>query len=430
MRHAISHQRHTAPEQVLKQLFWLRNIAIAGQLITILSIQYLFDIPLPAASMLLVTGSLLLFNAVTYWRLQQQFPVTGMEIMLHLAIDSCAFAVLLFFSGGSSNAFVSLLLVPVALAAVYLRLRSAVVIAILCIALYTFLMFWYVPLPPVNHRFGGDFNLHIFGMWANFILSTFVAVIFISTLAQLARKRDEALARVQEQILADEHLVSLGTLVAGAAHEFSTPLSNITMIADELLSNPDNASLVKEEAMMLKEQSELCRQQLNFLLRGSNEISEKNSEQLQLSRYLENLLDRWKAMRSDISVESRFNLKNNPFVTMNRSVSQALLNLLNNAADASLDNGLPRIAICCESNQEQLSITIDDYGRGLNEQQMKLAGKVAFSTKNEGMGIGLMLTHATLSRLGGTLTLYPLNRQLPDKTGIRARIKLPLERLS
>ncbi len=417
----------TAPELALERLFWLRNLAIAGQIITILSIQYLLDIPLPASRMWVVSVFLLGFNALTLWRLKQDFPVSALEVAVNLAIDSCAFAILLYFSGGSGNPFVSLFLVPVALAAVFLPLKYALFIAGLTVVLYSMLMVWYVPLPPVNQRFGGDFNLHIFGMWVSYILSAVIMVVFITALVRLARRHDQALAEAREQNLRNEHLVSLGTLAAGAAHEFSTPVSNMGMIADELLENSNDPDLVREDAQTLKQEVENCRQQLTILLGNANGLEGAQAAQ-PLSEYLTNTINRWKAMRSEIGVAVTADYQVEPLIKVDSTLAQTLLNLFNNAADASLENNRPQVEIHCETNSETLVIEIVDYGKGLTDQQIRLAGKEKFSTKSDGLGLGLVLSHATLARLGGELMLHPHGRA--DTSGILTRIKLPLNRLS
>jgi two-component system sensor histidine kinase RegB len=101
-----------------------------------------------------------------------------------------------------------------------------------------------------------------------------------------------------------------------------------------------------------------------------------------------------------------------------------LLNVLNNAADASLENGSDLIEVSYRQNGAELMICIDDFGGGLSEEQLELAGSVPFSTKDSGMGIGLLLSQANLKRMGGGLRLF--NREHAAKPGVRTEIVIQL----
>ena len=98
-------------------------------------------------------------------------------------------------------------------------------------------------------------------------------------------------------------------------------------------------------------------------------------------------------------------------------LEQAILNVLNNAADAS-----PRdVEVAATTGHDALQIDIADRGPGFSPEQRAQAGRVLFSGKpGHGWGMGLALTHATLERLGGTLTLAER-----EGGGTRVRIALP-----
>lgn len=409
---------------VLLRLFWLRNLAIPVQLITIFIVHNLLEISLPIAEMLRVVVVLSIFNLLVFWRMRQKFPVTELEIAIHLGFDSVILAALLFYAGGSTNPFVSLFLVPIALAASFLSLGYVISITLLCIGLYSLLMVNHHHLASSHGRFGGDFNLHIIGMWINFILASLVTTLFITGLAKTARERATKLAAYDKELLRNEYVVALGTLAAGTAHEISTPLSNIGMMADELKNSPEDTALVRDFADSIKTQQQVCIKQLQGL-RGASELAEQDKISIQpLDRFLDDMINRWAAMRPEIKIDRHFSLAHNPEINADPTITQAIINLLNNAADASLANNHPEVKIHAESPGKDLLLHIDDFGTGFSEDQAQLAGDIAFTTKKNGLGLGLILSHASLARYQGSLRLHQ------QENGMRSTIKIPLKKLA
>jgi len=409
---------------VMYQLFWLRNLAIIVQLTVIFTVHEILGIMLPFEKMMVAITFLTLFNVFVFWRLKQQFPITELEIAIQLGIDSILLATLLFQTGGSTNPFVSLFLVPIALSATFLSKKYVISIAGLCIGLYTLLMVNHHQLPSTHGRFGGDFNLHVFGMWINFILSSVVVVLFITGLAHIARQRANKLAASEQELLRNEFVVSLGTIAAGTAHEISTPLSNIGMMADELGRTPQDEILVKDFAQSIKQQQQICVEQLQRLRHTSEQAESQNIAEMPLDQFIQDLLNRWSAMRPEIKLNRQTDFSSNPQVRPDLALSQAITNLLNNAADASLANQIPQVSVQVGIENQNLMIIIDDFGSGFTEEQANMVGDISFSTKESGLGLGLILSHASLARYNGTLTLNEMD------DGLRSTICIPLKAIS
>jgi len=408
---------------VLLRLFWLRNLVICVQLTTIYIVHSLLEISLPVEKMLVAIAILSIFNLFVFWRMKQRFPVTELEIAIQLSFDSLILAALLFFSGGSTNPFVSLFLVPIALSASFLSLRFVIAITLLCVGLYSYLMLNHHHLPSTHGRFGGDFNLHVVGMWVNFILASLVTAVFITGLAKIARDRANKLAANEKELLRNEYIVSLGTLAAGTAHEISTPLSNIGMMADELANSPEDAALVREFAQSIKSQQQLCLDELQTLRSTPEEVNQGKVSIQPLMGFLEGTINRWASMRPEIKITRNFSLDKNPDVRIDHTITQAIVNLLNNAADASQKNNRPVIEVQAEISGDDFLLQIDDFGSGFSDQQSDLAGDIAFTTKRKGLGLGLILSHASLARYHGTVELH----QHAD--GMRSSITIPLKDL-
>lgn len=129
------------------------------------------------------------WNALVFWRLRWLRGVSHGEVAVNLAVDIAAFTAVLYLTGGPTNPFVSLYLVPIALAATSLPARYAWSIGGLCGAGYTLLLAQHVPLPSVQGRFGGDFDLHVLGMWVNFLVAAALIVFFVGPTVERVGRR-------------------------------------------------------------------------------------------------------------------------------------------------------------------------------------------------------------------------------------------------
>jgi two-component system sensor histidine kinase RegB len=111
-----------------------------------------------------------------------------------------------------------------------------------------------------------------------------------------------------------------------------------------------------------------------------------------------------------------------PRIVAEQTLGQAILNVLNNAADVSPD----QVELQAHWNDEMLELDVCDRGPGVAPDVEQVAGQTPVSTKQagEGLGLGLFLANTTLQRFGGTIRLY--NRA---GGGACAQIMLPLAQL-
>jgi two-component system sensor histidine kinase RegB len=98
--------------------------------------------------------------------------------------------------------------------------------------------------------------------------------------------------------------------------------------------------------------------------------------------------------------------------------------VLDNAAQATVANGGRRIDVAVRVEGTLLEVAVTDQGAGLDPAVRDDVGLKVGSTKEHGLGIGLLLSRAALQRFGGRLDLKdaPLG-------GVEARIELPLDEL-
>jgi two-component system, sensor histidine kinase RegB len=398
----------------LRRLIDFRWLALALMAALILLLPGTLDIPLPTTPLLVIIVIAALFNGVAYRRAKHAESATPAELFSQLLIDIALLSALVFFSGGATNPLVSLLLPPVAIAALTLPVRYVAAIGLAAVAAYSALMAFYVPLPLSDASRAT--RLHLLGMWLTFAVSALMIAWFVVRMTRLIRQRDAELAAAREQALRDERIMAIGTLAAGAAHELGTPLATMSLLAGELASDPQLPEAARADIALLRQQIVACKEIVTGLSRRAGAERLENPGRQAVDRWLDSVRQRWHALRPQ--AESRLAVTGSqpaPVVVTDPRLEQALINLLNNAASAS---ALP-IDIGVDWREGQIVIDIHDHGPGFPDNVLTRGGQVAFPTHEHGSGIGLMLTRSAIEQIGGHLQL--LN---PPEGGALARLQL------
>ena len=330
---------------------------------------------------------------------------------------------MIYFTGGYTNPFVSLYLLPISLAAASLPAVYAWSIGALCGVCYSLVWRWHVPLPPVNERFGSDFDLHVAGMWVNFLIAATLIVFFVGRTARVLRQRDRELAALRETALRDQQIVELGTLAAGTAHELNTPLSTLAILVEELNESASTPAQ-REHLNVMAEQIQSINERLNRIASSVGAARSEGARQVGLRTYIEELVERWRGAHPEIDLGVTFDLPEaDTLIVAEATIGQVIRNVLDNAAHATLANGRGSVAVRVSCRGTRLDIAVSDEGAGLDPSLREIGLRVV-STKERGLGIGLLLSRAALERFGGRLELA--NR---PAGGVEAQIELPLDEL-
>lgn len=396
----------------IRRLIALRWSLLGGELVAIAAVPPLLDILLPQGAMLVVVALQTVSNLLATRRLARLGGFTESEFFFQLLIDIVALSVLLFFSGGAANPFISLLLPPVAIAALVLSARLVGLVAACAVAAYSLLNVLYLPLPIGDAERAA--RLHLGGMWVTFVLSAGMLAWFVVRMKTSIRERDAELAEVREKALRDERVVALGALAAGAAHELSTPLATMAVIAGELERDITLPAAAREDIAVLHRQVNACKRIISDLAERAGAERLDNATAVQADRWLADVFARWRELRPRANAELHW-LGVPPRLTfvVDATLEQGLLNLFNNAANAGSS---VRVLAACDATD--LSIEVRDDGPGFPPQVIEQAGRAPFPVHSGGSGIGLLLAHAAVARLGGDLTLHN------DGGGV-ARVRLP-----
>ncbi len=395
-----------ASSRNLKRLFMLRSLMITWELLAILAVHFGIGIRLPLAPLSATIGMLILVNLWTWQRIRSRADIRDHEFLVQLGIDVLALTAVLYFTGGATNPFAWLFLIPLIIAATVLSARATWLIAVLTTSCYTLLMFWFLPLGGNEHmRHSEGFTQHVFGMWFGFVLSAALISWFVVGMASTLRSRDRQLAQVREQALRDEQLIALGTLATGAAHELGTPLATMAVVTRELERTGTDVAM-RRKFTILRDQVERCKKALSVISASAGEARAESGCLIPVAGFLQSIITGWQAQRPDARLEMHiYQGPDSASIVDEQTLRQSLTNLLNNAADASADP----LTIRARWDDDRLEIEILDRGPGLRPQVAAAIDRQKTSHKEYGMGLGLFLTHATIRRLGGDIELFDRN---------------------
>ena len=383
---------------VLKYLLQLRFVIIAAAAVAAVVVEERFDLALPWAT---VGAVLLAMTAYSLWswrHWRDGRPVPDTEFIRQVLADLLALSVLVYYTGGPVNPFISLFLLPIVFAAATLPLGSTIAVAAVAVGVYTLLMFFYVPVVQSHAMHGAQ--LHLWGMWYGFVISASGVAFFVSRIARSLRRRDQALAAAREQALEAERAIALGTLAAGTAHELGTPLATMAILAGELAAELQDPQQ-REVVATLRGQLARCKQSLARLAVDAGALPADSGRAERAAVFVRTLLEDWRAGRTEPVVDLRIELEeDSPLIVVERTLQQALVNVLNNAAEASRQ----RVEVTARCSGEALRLEVRDDGPGVGEALRERLGREVVTTKGEqGLGLGLYLAHSVLRRLGGSV---------------------------
>ena len=392
----------------LKLLWWLRTIAIGGQAAAILVATMGMGLALNTQPLWEILAGMVLVNGFTAWRIRRVNDISDCEFFAQLCLDMLALFGLLYFTGGATNSFTSLFILQVVIAAIALPAIYSWLAAAITIALYTILMFHYVEVPHLSHHGGGGdfFSLHVQGMWISFMLLAGIIAWFIARMNRIIRRQDALLADA-------ERMAALGTLATGAAHELGTPLAIMAVLAEDCETTT---------ATRLSDQIARCKAILARITAAGGVARAEGGAPMTLQDFLTTLLAQWQKEHPGTQVRQTFAGMGNPSIVAEASLEQALINLLNNAADASPHT----VSIEANWTAQTLTIQIHDEGTGVDPSIRAELGKPGISTKTHGLGLGVFLAKNVIQRLEGALHIRPST----SGTGTTAHITLPLRKLA
>jgi two-component system, sensor histidine kinase RegB len=404
-----------------RQLIQLRWIAVVGQIVTIAVVNFGFDLHLPLKQMSLVLLCLAAFNIASMLRWRAHYEVTNGELFLALLVDVGTLTAQLYLSGGATNPFCFLYLLQVILGAVVLRSWSVWTMVVITCACFSGLALFFRPLALPTDYYGMLFGPYIEGTLICFALNAALLVIFITRINRNLRARDTRLADLRERAAEEEHIVRMGLLASGAAHELGTPLSTVSVILGDWRRMPAlaaNQELLQEIDEM-QAQVKRCKSIVSGILLAAGEARGESPVETTMRTFLDEMVAEWRSTRSIEHFTYQNHFGEDLRIVSDSALKQMIYNVLDNALEAS-----PKwVGLEASREGEALKLTVTDRGPGFAPEMLAQLGKPYSSTKGRpGAGLGLFLVSNVARTLHGNVSAH--NR---PEGGAVVTLSLPLE---
>ena len=387
-----------------KTLVILRWIAIVGQIIAINLVYSYLNLEFP-----ILECHIVIFLGLTT-NLYLQFKINTNQLKdisssLFLIYDLVQLSILLYLTGGISNPFSLLLIVPAIVSSTFLSMGTTIILCVTTIFSLIFLTKYYLPLPGLNEY---DFNFPTFYL-IGILISIIVGLIFLSyfgiRFSGETKKRSEALNKLQQVIAKEYELESLGGQAAAAAHSLGTPLATITVVAKELRKEIGEKSKHSKDLDLLISQSKRCGEILKKISQKQI-IEDKFMSALKVEDLLVEIIrsfmetsDKEIKLKTD-NDKNKINVKRSP------EIIYGLRNFIGNAVKFSKN----KVEVDIESDDNIIIIRISDDGPGFPEDVIKILGEPYIKSKSteikskSGLGLGTFLGKTLLERQGAKLS--------------------------
>ncbi|MGI9517011.1 MAG: ATP-binding protein [Pirellulaceae bacterium] len=434
-------------ERVAVNTGWLikmRWVAVFGQLLTIAGATLILGIhlqiwPLIVVISLTVASNLLLI----YWmtrerRVDHSEPSRSFENVLGwvMTMDMLSLATLLYVTGGPSNPFWLFFFVNLSLSAVLLDRVWAWTLNFVSIACFIGLLYSHIPIDQLNMGLSllpvaekGNWSLTQLGLLVAFATCSSVIVYFMTRVTGALREQELDLRVVQEDRSRNEKLEALGTLAAGAAHELSTPLTTIALVAKDVeqsLRQNDGgaADELIEDVGLIRQQLDRCKTILDRMASHAGETVGEMMQRISMADFCKDVCLGLTDDASRVQVQYANETRDTPIEVPVDALSQAIRGLIQNALDASPQDQSVEVRIT--KNDNRMIWAIQDHGTGMSEEVLRRVSEPFFTTKppGKGMGLGVFLARNVIEELGGSVRFQSQNDPfLP--TGTTVTVTLP-----
>ena len=381
-----------------KTVVILRWIALIGQLITVYVVHFFLKLELPLifCSLTIFCGGLT--NIFIHFNFKKN-QLSNLESTILLFYDVIQLGVLLYLTGGVTNPFVIFLIVPAIVSSTLLNLASTFFLSFITIVSLLLITFNHYPLPS-----SGNLHFHVPEFYIYSIpMALTIVLIFLNYFGFRfgfeARKRGNALSKLESVLSKEQELDSIGHQAAAAAHSLGTPLSTITVIARELKKEVSKSEHFYDDIDTLLNQARKCGEILKKL--SKREIISDDYMTYTSIQDLLNEISKSFEENSQKKIILNFDkAKKKIPIIRSSEITYGIRNFVGNAVKFS-DK---KVNINLISSSKNLIIEILDDGPGYPPDVIKFIGEPYISSKSKkiknksGLGLGSFIGKTLLER--------------------------------
>ena len=379
----------------------LRWIAYIGQFITILFVQFLLNFKFNY----FICISIIFFSGLT--NLYLHFKIKGNQLnnfisTIYLSFDIIQLGLLLFLTGGITNPFVILIIIPAVFSSQYLNIYSSIILVLLIVLILSILSFYHFELPHPGHLHFQAPEYYIFAIPTSIIIGLLFLVYFGVKFGEETRIRQKAFDKIQELMAKENELISLGGQAAAAAHSLGTPLSTILLTTTELQKEFGDNNKIKKDLDLLVSQANRCREILKKLSMNPKIDDKFLDSNLKIYDYLNEIIFSYEEISNKEFILDTKNYKNHLKTNKSAEIIYGLRNFIGNANKYSKN----KIEVFLTSNNKDTEIIIRDDGPGFPKDLIEKdkLGEPYIRTANPshiskyGLGLGTFIGKTLLEK--------------------------------
>ncbi len=379
----------------------LRWIAYIGQLTAILIVQFILKYKFNYILCISIILISVLTNIYLQFRIKKN-QLNNTISTLYLIFDIIQLGLLFFLTGGITNPFIFLIIIPAVFSSQYLNLYSSIILVLIIIVVLTLLCFFYFDLPhPVKLHFQVP-DFYLYAVPISIVIGLIFLVYFGVQFGEQTRIRQKAYDKIQELMAKENELISLGGQAAAAAHSLGTPLSTILLTTKELNKEFGKDPRVKKDLDLLLSQSNRCREILKKLSINPKIKDDFLESNLNLYDYLNEIIKSYKEISDKMFVFDIDNYKNSVKIIKSAEIIYGLRNFIGNANKYSKN----KVEIFLTSNKKDTEVIIKDDGPGFPSDliEKNKLGEPYIRTANPehiskyGLGLGTFIGKTLLEK--------------------------------
>ena len=379
----------------------LRWIAFIGQISSIFVVEFLLNFKFNYLPCLIIIGLGVITNIFLQFKIREN-QINNFISSIYLTYDILQLGILFFLTGGITNPFIFLIIIPAVFSSQYLSIKSSIFLVVLTISILILLTLFYFELPHPGEIHFHVPNYYLYAIPLSILIGLLFLVYFAVKFGEENRKRKKAIDKIQEIMAKENELLSLGGQAAAAAHSLGTPLSTILLTSKELQKEfSDNAKL-KKDLDLLVSQSNRCSEILKKLSLNPKINDEFINTNLNLRDYIDEIVRSFEEISS-----KKFNIifdefKNPINIGKSTEIIYGLRNFIGNANKFSKK----KIDISLSNKKNSTFVKISDDGDGFPKDLIRSEklGEPYIRTLNsansakQGLGLGTFIGKTLLEK--------------------------------